>query len=219
MPSRPKARRLEYVDLDALVPAPQNPKAHDGTVLAASLGRFGYVEPIVRDERTGRLVSGHGRLESLRTWRDAGRKAPEGVRVSKGRWLLPVVAGWASRDDQEADAALVALNRIGERGGWKRDVLAQLLTALSEDGPGLDGVGFDTADLDDLMASLQEDQAAATLPPAPPVRNQRVRSMVLDYPLADYERLVDVAARARAAHGVSSNAELFLALLRERARG
>ena len=57
--------RVEYLDLEGLVRAPRNPKQHDLGVLQASLDRFGFVAPIILDERTGRLVAGHGRLDAL----------------------------------------------------------------------------------------------------------------------------------------------------------
>lgn len=70
------SRRLEYVPLDELKPAERNPKRHAGDAIQASIGKFGYVEPIVLDERTGRLVAGHGRLEALLAERDSGKPPP-----------------------------------------------------------------------------------------------------------------------------------------------
>lgn len=141
-------RRIEYVNVEELTGAPRNPKDHDEETLDASLERFGYIEPIVRDDRTGRLISGHGRTEAIRRRKLAGGAPPEGVEVAPdGRWVVPVMVGWASRDDAEAEAAVIALNRIGERGGWKRDVLAEMLAEMG-DGPGLAGVGYDRSELD-----------------------------------------------------------------------
>jgi hypothetical protein len=65
-------RRLEYVPLDDLQPAARNPKRHDLPAIGRSIDTFGYVEPVVLDERTGRLVAGHGRVEQLRAARDGG---------------------------------------------------------------------------------------------------------------------------------------------------
>jgi ParB-like chromosome segregation protein Spo0J len=59
------------------------------------MARYGVVEPPVLDERTGRLVAGHGRLEAFAEARAVGLDAPEGVRVNaKGEWLVPVIRGW-----------------------------------------------------------------------------------------------------------------------------
>lgn len=115
----PRPRRLEYMDVEELPAAPTNAKRHASTLIDASFDRFGFVEPIVIDERTGCLVSGHGRRDQLRALRDAGSAPPEGVIKGKGgKWMVPVARGWSSADDIEAEAAGVALNRVGEIGGW-----------------------------------------------------------------------------------------------------
>lgn len=158
-------RTLVYMPVDELVPAPRNPKAHDVDALRASMERFGFTDPPELDERTGRLVSGHGRAEALAVARALGVPAPQGVVVDEqGRWLAPVVRGWASRDDAEAEAYLVAANRLTERGGWEGQGLADILSDLQA-GPGLEGVGYSPAELEELLASLQP---PAEEPPAPP---------------------------------------------------
>ena len=140
--------------LDELEGADINPKGHDEQGIAASLRRFGYVESIVLDERTGKLVAGHGRLDQLRAAKEAGEDPPDGIVVTKGEWTVPVTRGWASKDDNEAKAYLVASNELTSRGGWAdQQGLADLLTQL-QDGPGLDGVGFTTLDLEDLLTQL-----------------------------------------------------------------
>src|SRR3546814_1870266 len=65
-------RRTEYIPLDHLQADPANPKAHDGDAIDASIGRFGIIDQIVRDDRTGFIISGHGRDEALRRMRDRG---------------------------------------------------------------------------------------------------------------------------------------------------
>lgn len=123
---------IELMPLDELLPNPLNPKAHDEELLQKSIVSFGYVEPIVMDERTGLIVSGHGRKEILEQLFLDGQDAPEGVVVENGKWLIPVVRGWASRDDVEAKAVLVALNRTTERGGWDNENLLLILQELAE---------------------------------------------------------------------------------------
>lgn len=154
--SEPAPRRTEYLPLDHLTPDPSNPKAHDLAVIDASVGRFGMIDQIVRDDRTGFIISGHGRHETLRVMRDRGDNPPEGVRVDAGgHWLVPVIVGWASRTDAEARAALIALNRTTELGGWVDESLLDLLDGLVADGEhGLDGVGFDEDSIDALRERL-----------------------------------------------------------------
>lgn len=147
-------RRLEYEPIDELAPASRNPKRHDLVALRASVARFGYVEPVVVDDRTGRLVAGHGRLEDLQALRGGGNQPPPGIEVDEsGAWLVPVVRGWASRTDAEADAYLVASNRTTELGGWDSASLGELLGELSAN-EDLVGTGYDNDSLAALLESL-----------------------------------------------------------------
>lgn len=150
-------RKIEYLPLDLLKPNPRNPKAHDLETIDDSVGRFGYVEPIVRDDRTGFIVSGHGRTKTLKAMHERGESPPEGILVDeKGRWLVPVGVGWASRTDTEAAAALIALNRTTELGGWVDESLLELLDELSEAEDGYLGVGFTEQDRRALDALVHQ---------------------------------------------------------------
>jgi hypothetical protein len=107
------------------------------------VGRFGFLEPIVLDQRTGFIISGHGRTKTLAAMAERGESPPEGVQVNDdGEWVIPVVTGWASRSDSESAAALIALNRTTEIGGWQDEELLDLLDGLAADEEGLLGVGF-----------------------------------------------------------------------------
>ena len=61
-----KPRRTEYLPISELKPAARNPKRQAQGELSKSIGRFGFTEPVVLDERTGRLVAGHGRIDALK---------------------------------------------------------------------------------------------------------------------------------------------------------
>ncbi|OGD26888.1 MAG: hypothetical protein A2V57_01185 [Candidatus Aminicenantes bacterium RBG_19FT_COMBO_65_30] len=158
-------RRVEYVPLGDVQPATSNPKRHDVPRIARSIVRFGFTTPGLRDERTGRIVVGHGRVEALIALRDdpallarlrtecesTATGPPAGVMVGDdGDWLVPLVVGWESRDDAEAAAYLVADNRHTELGGWDHGELASLLDDIGD--PALvDVIGWD---LDDLAEPL-----------------------------------------------------------------
>ena len=204
---------LELMRLDDLVPALRNPRAHDIEELRRSVRRFGFTVAPQMDERTGRLVAGHGRCQLLRLEQDNGRPRPEGIEEdADGKWLVPTIRGWSSENDAEASAYLITDNRQTEITQWETLGLHEALARL-QGGAGLEGVGFDADDVDDLYAKLQE--TAPSAPEGPPnTRNQNVKSLVLDYPLDDYGYVAATAHRARAEFGVESNAELFLAMLR-----
>jgi hypothetical protein len=151
-------RRVAYMPLSQIIDAPRNPKQHDTTGIRASIDRFGVAELPLLDERTGRLVAGHGRLNDARTRRDEGQDPPDGVKVhpDTGDWLIPVVRGWASRSDAEAEAYLVASNNLTTRGGWDTPALTQLLSDLADHDPALlEVTAFSAGDLDDMLKLLE----------------------------------------------------------------
>lgn len=146
-------RTLEYLPLRDVKGAERNPKGHSPEI-GESIGRFGYVEPIVLDERTGRLVAGHGRVESLRARQRKGEAPPDGVREQGVEWLVPVLRGWASRSDTEAEAYLLASNQLTIAGGWDDAELGAIIRDL-EAAKGLDGVGFDDDEIARLLAAAE----------------------------------------------------------------
>ncbi len=162
---------IEYLPLSQLVEAARNPKKHALEPLGASIGRFGYVEPIILDERTGRMVAGHGRRESLLKMRAAGEMPPSGVRSGDNDWLVPVVRGWASKSDKDAEAYLVASNRHVDLGGWDDAALAEMLQSLAA-ADALDGTGFVDDDVERLLfevgAERKRDHAEPEVDLTPP---------------------------------------------------
>lgn len=158
-------RWIDYVPIDEIVGADRNPKAHADEAIDSSVSRFGYVDAMILDERTGRLVAGHGRRDSLRRAHARGDTPPDGIRLlPDGRWAAPVQRGWASRSDQEADAFVIASNRLVEAGGWNENLLVEMLTELRDVPEGLDGIGYTPTDIDDLLASLNPSAPAKFTP-------------------------------------------------------
>jgi hypothetical protein len=158
-------RSLEYVRLDLVTPAVRNPKGHDAPSIARSIEHHGLGELPLRDERTGRLVAGHGRLEQLLAMYAQGDSPPDGVMVdpSDGMWRMPVVAGWSSRSDADAEAYLIGSNQITAAGGWDTSGLAEILADLKEvDLAGL--TGFD----DEAITAILEDEARRSAVPVEP---------------------------------------------------
>ncbi len=171
--------QVRYLPVEEVVPAVRNPKGHADEAIVSSIRNFGFTEPILRDERTGRLVAGHGRLAALRRMEqrvkdgerltgpgmldsdpgsDPRMARPRGVQLDpQGRWLAPVVHGWRSRNDEEAEAYIVASNRLVELGGWDERTLAEMLTSVAESDPGLlELTGYNADDLDDLIKNVTD---------------------------------------------------------------
>ena len=161
-------RRVEYMPIAAIEPAPRNPKQHAREAIAASIDRFGVAELPLIDERTGRLVAGHGRLDDLIARRRDGENPPAGVRLGDGGagdWLVPVIRGWASTSDEDAEAYLVASNRLTVLGGWDDEGLADLLSDLQEQDAALLAV---TGFTDDDLAAMLAEPERTELPTAGP---------------------------------------------------
>lgn len=155
-------RYVDYVRLDQVQLATRNPKGHHGEGIAQSINHHGFAELPLLDERTGRLVAGHGRHEQLAAMHSAGHKPPDGVRVDDdGTWHMPVIRGWASRSDADAEAYLIGSNQWTIAGGWNDTDLAVVLGELAGQDL-LELTGFTNDDLDALLA---EPGCVEELPP------------------------------------------------------
>ena len=150
---------LEYMPVDELVSAERNAKGHDEPMVAASMHRYGYAEPIVLDERTGKIVAGHGRRDVVLDMQQRDETTvPRGVRIVDGRWLVPVVRGWRSENDDEAIAAGIDFNRTSEAGGWNWQALLPDLERLDtlEAGLPLGFTGDELGDLRNMIGNLAD---------------------------------------------------------------
>jgi len=151
------SRRIDFVPLTELVAAPRNPKRHDRAGIRTSISHFGFVEVPVVDERTGRLVAGHGRVDALIERRSLDGEPPDGVQVDPGgEWLVPVMRGWASRSDADAEAYIAASNQLTVNGGWDDAELAELLADVA-DAELLHVTGFTDEDLQALLDAADDD--------------------------------------------------------------
>ena len=145
MPAR--ERHIRYLRLGEIQGAAVNPKTHDGPGIARSITAHGLAELPLLDERTGRLVAGHGRIDDLASRKATGGTPPPDVGVDDdGEWLVPVQGGWASADDAHARAYVAASNKLSENGGWDKDLLPAYLGDLNAHGL-LELAGFDVDDL------------------------------------------------------------------------
>jgi ParB-like chromosome segregation protein Spo0J len=156
--------RIEYLPLSKLLHWPRNPKGHDLGTLHESFRRFGFVNPIILDEKTGRLVAGHGRLDTLQQAKATGASPPARIAVKDNEWLVPVIRGIEFADIQEAEAYLISDNRTVELGGWEEQALAAILADHAASDRGLSAIGFDQDDLDAMLRRIagENDQAHAS---------------------------------------------------------
>lgn len=154
-PAQAPPRRIEYVALGDVRRADRNAKAHDIAWIRSLIERFGFVGSAVHDGRTGKIVAGHGRLESLEEMAAAGQGPPDGIALGPDGdvWMMPVEYGWSSRSDAEAEALGIALNEATTRGGWDERALAGMLRDLDRVDADLRRIaGWDDAGFDTLVA-------------------------------------------------------------------
>ena len=134
---------IRRVPVSKLNPAAYNPRKDlqpgddEYQKLARSLDKFGCVEPVVWNERTGNVVGGHQRLKIL---------------LAAGETELDVSV--VNLSDADEKALNIALNKIA--GEWDTAALTELLQELSADS-GIDETltGFDRGELDNLLADLE----------------------------------------------------------------
>ncbi|MGI2294159.1 ParB N-terminal domain-containing protein [Paenibacillus sp. GXUN7292] len=108
--------------------------------LRRSIETFGYVEPIVWNERTGNMVGGHQRFKIL-----------------KARGDTEAVVSVVDLDDQQERLLNLALNKVSGR--WDEEALASLLEELQATGAELDLSGFDSDEINKLLADFAEPSA------------------------------------------------------------
>lgn len=149
-------RFIAYLPLTDLTPADRNPKRHELELMIASIDMHGLVEIPVVDERTQKTLHGHGRRESLIEMQTRGMRAPSGIVIDEdGGWLVPVLRGWASKSDAEAEALAIKLNRLPGEGGWNPRELAEILEDLATGEPELfDSLAFTADDMDKLLGQV-----------------------------------------------------------------
>ena len=129
---------IEKLKVGQLLPADYNPRKDlkPGDVeyekLKRSIEQFGYVEPVIWNKVTGRVVGGHQRLKVLL---DMGITEVDCVVVEM--------------DEEKEKALNIALNKIS--GEWDKDKLALLIADLQGADFDVTLTGFDLEEIDDLF--------------------------------------------------------------------
>src|SRR5574344_2252298 len=135
---------IEKKNTKDLIPATYNPRKDlkpgdaEYDKLKRSIEQFGYVEPVIWNKTTGRIVGGHQRLKVLI---DMGITEVECVVVEL--------------TETKEKALNVALNKIS--GDWDKDKLALLIADLQGFDFDVSLTGFDPSELDDLFKSSIKD--------------------------------------------------------------
>ncbi|MFD0868784.1 site-specific DNA-methyltransferase [Paenibacillus residui] len=135
---------IQTIPIDHINPAVYNPRVDlqpgdpEYEKLRHSIESFGYVEPIVWNERTGNMVGGHQRFKIL--VKELGHSEVE----------VSVV----DLNPEQERLLNLALNKISGR--WDEDALAILLSELQVVGADLELTGFDQDEIGDLIAGMPD---------------------------------------------------------------
>ncbi len=135
---------IEKKNTADLLPADYNPRKDlkpgdaEYEKLKRSIEQFGYVEPVIWNKTTGRVVGGHQRLKVLM---DMGMTKVDCVVVEM--------------DEDKEKALNIALNKIS--GDWDKDKLALLIADLQGADFDVSFTGFEPAEIDDLFKDTLKD--------------------------------------------------------------
>ncbi len=137
--------------LEDIKPAEYNPRVrltevdHEYKALKASIDEFGLVVPLIVNERTGTLVSGHQRLN---------------VMLAEGVEETEVVI--VDMEPEREKALCIALNKIS--GQWDYGALADILEELRDSPVDILATGFSDDEIADLLGELQEEIGGGEAP-------------------------------------------------------
>ena len=140
---------VEMLSVSSLRPSARNARTHSKKQIrqiADSMKRFGVINPIVAGER-GQIVAGHARAEAAKL---LGIKRVPVIRVSH-------------LSESEVRAYTLADNKLAEKAGWDRELLAlefeELQIALPEIGLELGITGFEPQEVDSVLIDFDAEQA------------------------------------------------------------
>lgn len=153
---------IRKVPISLLNAAPYNPRKDlqpgdpEYQKIARSIEKYGCVEPIIWNEKTGNVIGGHQRLKVL---------------AATGAVEVDVSVVQLSLEDEKA--LNLALNKIS--GQWDNEKLSAVLQDLSA-GFDVEVTGFDQHEVDALVASFAESGHEYELPGSEPYINNFSRN-------------------------------------------
>lgn len=150
-----------YVDVAELRPNPRNPRVHRAEVanLARTILRTAWGAPIVAQQRSKRIIGGHGRLEAAKLIL-AGLEVDGEMRGgaehffdrgAPGPGMVPV--RYVDVSDVEADAMTLADNAKGLQGVDDPTAIVEMAAQFGRESAAMADMGFDGEALDALVKS------------------------------------------------------------------
>lgn len=200
------------VSVDTLKEFPGNPRKGNVKKLAESLTTNGQYKPIVVQKSTQQILAGN------HLWKAAKELGWEEINIVE-----------IDVNDDQAKKIVAADNRLGELGTYDEQALLDLLEEIN-----LEGTGYEPADVDDLLAFLEE-KVAVDWKSGNPLEGQQenvqhrptlseraehyaertIRLLMCEYPNAQYVWIIEKLTALRAQYGVESNADAILKLVEQ----
>ena len=145
-------RFSKAVPITELKPWGKNPRKHaaDLQPLVRSIEHFGWTNPILVQEKTNRVIAGHGRLEAAR---QAG--------------LSEVPAIFLDMNDDDASAYTVADNKLAELSEWDEVALGSVLADLQGNHYDMTLMGFSDDEINQILTRESEALERTTLDDIP----------------------------------------------------
>jgi hypothetical protein len=143
-------RRIELCPISRLTPYKNNARTHSKKQIkqiASSIKRFGFNNPVLIDD-AGEIIAGHGRVEATKLLGLAG------VPILRLSHLSPA----------EKRAYVIADNRLAEKAGWDREILAIELQSLIDLDFEVEITGFETPEIDILLDPDAESKGTVSGP-------------------------------------------------------
>ncbi len=137
-------QRIRMARTDSLVEHDGNARIHDAAQiakLASSIREFGFTNPILTDGKLG-VLAGHGRLAAARQL--GMEKVPT---LSLGHLTA-----------KQRRAYVLADNRLALDASWDEGLLSAVLGELQEEGYDVGLIGFDGAELENLLGDAEQEE-------------------------------------------------------------
>jgi DNA modification methylase len=142
--------KIEYTPVRELRPHPNNARTHSKKQIrqiAKSIQQFGFCNPILIDDAK-QIIAGHGRVEAAKL---LGIDAVPTVRLSH-------------LSEADRRAYVLADNKLAEKAGWDRELLAIELQGLIELDVDIELTGFEMAEIDLILEEAREGSSDSSGP-------------------------------------------------------
>src|SRR5215510_5219415 len=142
--------KIEDTAVLELRPHPNNARTHSTKQLrqiAKSIAQFGFCNPVLVDDAK-QIIAGHGRVEAAKL---LGIDTVPTCRLSH-------------LSDTDKRAYVLADNRLAERAGWDKEILAIELQGLIELDVDIELTGFEMAEVDLILEEAHEATGAQDEP-------------------------------------------------------